>query len=368
MVTEEVTGPRRLVVLGPIPPPIHGVSVSTSLVLANPFLREAFSVHHLDTSDRRSGANINTWDVQNVTLGMRALVELNRRLRGRPGLVYLPLSSGPPAFLRDSLFIHLAALRGWKVVGHLRGGEFDRFFGERSGPYRRWIRATLAKLDSVGVMGECLRHMFHGLVPAERIAVVPNGTPDPHVNGSQRDPHTVLFMSNLRERKGLLEAVDAALMVVARHPRARFVFAGGWYDERLEQSVRARAGNEDRIVFLPPVAGEEKDKLLLSASVMLFPPREPEGHPRVVLEGLAAGLPVVTTDRGAIAETVVDGESGFVLADPVPEVIAARLMELLEDPGLRLRMGEAARARYVAEFTQEQADRRLARWLERVAG
>ena len=62
----------RLVVLGPLPPPSHGVSVSTSLVLANERLRERFDVEHLDTTDRRSGANIGTWDVQNVILGVRA--------------------------------------------------------------------------------------------------------------------------------------------------------------------------------------------------------------------------------------------------------------------------------------------------------
>lgn len=359
---------RRLIVLGPLPPPTHGVSISTSLVLANPLLRERFSVEHIDTTDRRSGANINTWDVQNVMLGLRALLDLNRHLSKDRGLVYLPLSSGPPAFLRDSLFIHLAVLRGWKVAGHLRGGEFDRFYEDRGRLYRRWIRMTLAKLHSVGVMGACLRWMFDGLVPRERIAVVPNGTPDPHRNGHEPDAHTVLFMSNLRERKGLLEAVNAALIVVERHADARFVFAGGWYDEHFEREVRERARPAgDRIVFVPPVAGDDKRRLLLSASVMLFPPRDPEGHPRVVLEALAAGLPVVTTDRGAIVETVVDGESGFILDDPVPEKLAARLLDLLRDRELRDRMSAAARERYLDEFTQERADRRLAKWLEGLA-
>ena len=83
-----------------------------------------------------------------------------------------------------------------------------------------------------------------------------------------------------------------------------------------------------------------------------------------MLEAMSAGLPVVTTDRGAIAETVRDGEGGFVLRDPVPEELAERTCRLLEDSALRERMSEAARRRYLEEFTQEHADRRLAEWLD----
>lgn len=358
-----------LVVIGPVPPPAHGVSVSTSLVLANEALRRRFEVHHLDTSDRRSGANINTWDVTNVLLGLGALARLARLLRGRPGVVYLALPQGAPAFLRDSLFIHLSARRGWKVAGHLRGGEFDRFYEQQGSLYRRWIRFTMSRLDSVAVLGASLRRIFDGLVVPERIAVVPNGTPDLHAGGYERDPDAVLFLSNLRARKGLLEAIDTALLVIEEHPTARFVFAGNWYDSELERQARARAAPAaGRIRFVPPVAEEGKRELLLSSALLLFPPVEPEGHPRVVLEALAAGMPVVTTDRGAIAETVIHGECGFVLDAPVPEQLATHVLELLRDPRLRTRMGRAARARYLSEYAEERTDRRLATWLETLVG
>ena len=111
----------------------------------------------------------------------------------------------------------------------------------------------------------------------------------------------------------------------------------------------------------------EKDQLLGSAAVLLFPPVEPEGHPRVVLEALAAGLPVVTTDQGAIRETVVDGVSGFVLDEPVPDLLAACVLQLLDDPLLLEQQSRAARLRYLSAFTQEHADRQFTDWLVTVA-
>ena len=82
---------------------------------------------------------------------------------------------------------------------------------------------------------------------------------------------------------------------------------------------------------------------------------------------MSAGLPVVTTDRGAIGETVVDGVTGFVLENPVPGEMAERLGCLLTDEHLRDEMGKAARERYLNLYTQQHADERLAEWLTQVA-
>jgi glycosyltransferase involved in cell wall biosynthesis len=358
------TGRRRLIVMGPVPPPTHGVAISTLLALANPLLNKRFDVEHIDTTDTRSLSNIGAWDFTNVTLGLRHLATLIGRLRGRKGVVYLPVSQNLGGFLRDSLFIHAAALRGWKVSLHLRGGAFRDFYEHSNRALRWWIRLTLRRVSSVAVVGDSLRSIFEGLLSADRIAVVPNGTPDVSLNNGSRDPNRVLYLSNLVRDKGIVEAVEAALIVVDRNPSAEIIFAGGWDDSSVERAVRERAESKTpRIKFLPPVSGEEKEALLQSCSVLLFPPSAEEGHPRIVLEAICRGIPLVTTDRGAIQETVTDGESAFVLPDPEPAKLAELVLRLLGDRDLREQMGRAARAQYEREYTQEIADRRLADWL-----
>src|SRR5437879_11014925 len=168
----------RLIVVGPLPPPIHGVAVSTSLVLVNRELHDRFEVEHLDTSDHRPGENIGKWELGNVLIGLRNTSQLIRLLRGRRGVVYLPLSQSP-AFVRDSVFIHVAHLAGWQVALHLRGSEFQHFYARSSRALRLWIRLTLRRVASAAVMGAALRCVFGGLIPPDRIAVVPNGPPHP---------------------------------------------------------------------------------------------------------------------------------------------------------------------------------------------
>lgn len=357
-----------LIVIGPLPPPVHGVAISTALALANPILNNRFEVRHLDTTDARTIENLGRWDFTNVALGLKALAGLARRLRGRKGVVYLPLSENVGGFARDSLFIRLAALVGWKVTVHIRNSTFRDFYGARSRPFQWWIRTTLSRLTSMAVLGVTLRPLFDGLMDSSRIVVVPNGTPEAPQLNEVTDPDLVLYLSNLSSKKGIREGVDAALILVREHPTARVVFVGAWESQELARELKARAAPaKGRIEFRPPITGEAKERLLASCAVLLFAPAWGEGHPRIVLEAICRGLPLVTSDRATIAETVTDGREAFVLPDPVPEHLAARILQLLGDEALRTRMGEAARQRYLAAYTQERADMRLADWLAAVA-
>jgi phosphatidylinositol alpha-1,6-mannosyltransferase len=87
---------------------------------------------------------------------------------------------------------------------------------------------------------------------------------------------------------------------------------------------------------------------------------EQEGFGIVFVEAAAAGVAQVAGDSGGAAEAVVDGETGLVVAHPEdPEAVAIALARLLDDPGLRCRLGEAARRRAEREFTYDLLAARL---------
>lgn len=92
---------------------------------------------------------------------------------------------------------------------------------------------------------------------------------------------------------------------------------------------------------------------LLAASHVACLPSYREGMPKFLLEAMASGLPCVTTDTPGCREAVIAGETGLLVPSRDPEALAGALGRLLTDPGLRARLGEAGRARAVAEFSDE---------------
>ncbi|MEJ2238363.1 MAG: glycosyltransferase, partial [Gemmatimonadales bacterium] len=124
-----------------------------------------------------------------------------------------------------------------------------------------------------------------------------------------------------------------------------------------EEEARA-LGREDRVSFLN--FRRDVPKLLSEAQIFLLISNW-EGFPRSILEGMRAGLPVIASRVGGIAEAVVDGHTGFVVPRHDVESLRDRVRTLIMDPEQRRRMGAAGRARYEEHFT---LDRLVARTVE----
>lgn len=355
-----------VVVIGPAPPPYHGPAINTRAILDHPDLNRRFRLLHLDIADRRSIENIGRIDLTNIRLALQhGLAFLVLLARERPDIVYVPVSQGIPGFLRDCLFMIPALATSRRLVIHLRGSYFRTFYQSQSAPVRAAIRAILARTARVIVLGERLRPIFAGLTPDERIAVVPNGLdPSPYERlrpenrtDAERSVE-LLFLGNLVREKGFWQTLEAFAVVARRKPEARLSLAGQFYqgaDKALAKAFVRAAGIEDRVQFLGLVSGDEKVRLLLGSDVLVFPTYYPyEGHPMVVLEAMAAGLPVVTTDWAAIPETVLDGETGIVVPPRDLGALTAAIERLIADAPLRRRMGDAGLRRFREHYTVDR--------------
>jgi len=223
----------RLLVIGPTPPPFHGVAVAIQQLLASR-LAEEFDVTHLDLADRRGIAHVNQPDWHDVLLFIRQWCRLWRLLlTRRPHVVYLVLSQTTVGFIRDSLWIWPSLLLGAKIVTHLHGGALREWYEIRWPAMRAYVRLVLSTVSKMIVLGESLRGIFSGLLPDDRIAVVPNGVdllwdePEREPQNGTR-PWRILHLNTLNRMKGTLILL-AAIPTVLRHRRdVAFVFAGSW--------------------------------------------------------------------------------------------------------------------------------------------
>lgn len=366
-----------LLFMGPLPPPYHGITVSTARLLDSR-LREEFHLVHFDTSDHRDLDNMGRLEARNLMLAFMQLIRYAWICaRKRPAIAYVLVNAGI-SYARDGLFVLIAKRLGRsKVVIHLRGADFLRMYNRSGQICRMFVDATLRNADRVIVLGEGLRHIFQPWFVRESIDVIPNGTPfNPDLSRkaglqAQNGGRLVIaYLGNLIEAKGIVDLLLAASEVAKWWPDAEFRFAGAWWnlDEGKAKSLELirKHGLHEIVRFNGVVTGQEKEDFLLSADIFAFPTfYEDEGHPNVILEAMAAGLPVISTDIAAIPETVHDGVNGFIVPIRDPAALADRILTLARNPALRSRMGAEGRRLYEEQYTQEINVERMAETFRR---
>ena len=319
---------------------------------------DGFQIVHFDSGDSRGNASRLKFDLVNVGVGFLDLARLIKKiLANRPDIVYIPISKNITPFLRDSLYVVSSWLLGAKVVSTLHGGEFNLSTGNRL--KRTLVRFVLKKIHTLSVLGENIKQQLESRLPVQNLAVLYNGI-DPIAQVKSKrvkqrnERFHVLFIGNLRESKGIFDVLKAASLVRQETDRVDFWFAGEWSSDQAENyalDIIRRGGIEEHIKFWGLITGEEKVEFFNRGDVLVHPTYY-DGQPIVLLEAMSVGLPIISTDVGSIAETVIDNQNGFIIPTGSPDKMAERILLFSRDDKLRRSMSRMSKKIYENRFTR----------------
>jgi glycosyltransferase involved in cell wall biosynthesis len=165
--------------------------------------------------------------------------------------------------------------------------------------------------------------------------------------GAAPDDLVVGSITNFKPQKGPLDLVEAARLARSRDRRLVFVIAG---DGALRAEVESAIGRADLRGAIHVLGWRDDVPELLAGMDIFLLTSLFEGLPRVVLQAIAASVPVVATDTGGVAEVVSHGESGLLVPPGQPAAAADAVVALAGDPGTRARFAAAALSRLGDEF------------------
>ena len=374
--TRNGAGRPHLFMVGPVPPPYGGVGAVFQSFLDSE-LKEHFRITVVDTSKKDAREIVSDSRVSlrdGLYLGKTLAELVLKLLRERPDVAFLT-PVGDHSLLREAACVRLLKFSGARVVCQFHA----RYEGELFVTGRRWARRFLGPLlqpaDRILVLSEGLKRYFSRDFTPARVGVLTNfvdATPylSLPVPRPRRAHLTVFFLGRLSEAKGvwdLLETVDA---VTAAIPEVRFVFGGTAEFPAVEAAIRrytAEHGLADRVEFPGVLTGERKLAAFAAADCFCLPSHL-ENQPVVLLEAMAAGLPILSTKVGTIPEIVTSGAEGLLVAPRDRSALTRALVRLLSDPELRAIMGARGRARVQAEFDRPVVVRRLVAELAAQAG
>lgn len=169
------------------------------------------------------------------------------------------------------------------------------------------------------------------------------------------------FVGQLDERKGLGVLLSAFGKILQHQPEARLILAGeGPLREMIESEVREKGWEKSIVLagFVDDVAA------IMHAIDVLLLPSYWEGFGIVIIEAMACGRPVITTNISSMPEIVNEGATGYLIPPGDEQALAERALSLLQNPALRARMGAAAKQRAAENFSHERMIARLEQLFE----
>ncbi len=178
-----------------------------------------------------------------------------------------------------------------------------------------------------------------------------------------QDRQFVIHPARMLPWKGVVYSVLALDLLRERYPNLALIITDtdnivDWIDELRgykEEVLRLveERGLQDQVVT-QPFPYVELPWVYNYADVVLYPTIGEEPFGLVPVEGMACAKPCIVTRSGGLVESVVDGETGFIVEKEDPEALADRLDLLLSSPGLARQLGEAGRRRAAEMFTRER--------------
>jgi phosphatidylinositol alpha-mannosyltransferase len=206
------------------------------------------------------------------------------------------------------------------------------------------------------------RHFINRYFPGE-YRIIPNGVDLDRFASAEpfeelRDGTlNILFVGRFEERKGFIHLLKAYHRLRKRKVDARLLVAGAGPKEREYRRYAGLRGIRD-VEWLGRVSDEDKVRYFASADIYCAPNTGQESFGIVLLEAMAAGVPIVASDIHGFKRVVERNVQGILVEPRSPRALAAALYALARDPDLRDEMGEAGRLR-APEFTWDRVTERI---------
>lgn len=212
-------------------------------------------------------------------------------------------------------------------------------------------------------------------IPLERILLFPNaidlaewscGPQDTTVQESVKNRRLLLTTARLDAReqyKGVDTVIQSLSRIIQVEPCVHYIVVGDGDDlPRLQQMARDWQV-ADHVTFLGGVSIEKLRAYLQACDIFVMPSKG-EGFGIAFLEAMAFKKPVIGGQHGGTLDVIVDGETGFLVEYGDVEALTERILRLLQDDDLRVKMGEQGYHRLLKNYTLEQFTDRLAQFLE----
>ena len=352
----------KVIAMVQLPPPMHGAARMNRLAVDA--LAKEFDLHVIDMRFARTLSDINRFSLRKVWRALWLGLCLIRALPGAKAL-YICFAPSGFAYYRDAFYVLLAKLFRVPAILHLHGRGLPAM---RHSTCAALFQKSVFNRQTVILLGESLRPELDSLncnpVIISNCLSHTAFVPVPTKPWVAHDPVRLLWVSNLFHAKGIETLIAACAILRTQQIACDLTIAGAEGDMNKADLIALLDHYQMRTTttWLGAVSETRRLAAFKNADLFVFPSHYTnEAQPLVVLEAMAANVPVITSDIATLPEFVRDGETGRLCATKDPEQLAYAIITAINAPTETTVMRDAAYRMCQEDFSNERFANRLTR-------
>ena len=358
---------KKILFLVQLPPPIHGGSMVNQQIYDSITLNNRFCIKYIDISPAKELSDVGKINlcklIKTFAIFFNSIIGF---LKVKPDLVYITLSPHGAAFYKDGIIALFLKFLGAKLVFHMHG-KGVKLVVEKSKFKKIIYRTVFKNVDIIHLSNKLFFDLEIVRDLSKKIFAVPNGVkPLKHLNKINNEKLTFIYLSNLVRLKGADILIRATSLMPKEYRNLFNVKIVGkqsceqYYNELIEI---IKSNNITNVEFCGPKYGKDKELALTSSDVFVLPTQN-DCFPLSILEAMSAGLPVISTNEGAITDMVDSGLNGEIINNCTPEELASVMIKFINNRDYTRNCGMQAYKKFEHLYTNIKFEQNMANVLE----
>lgn len=349
----------RVLVIGPSATKSKGgMATVIEEIMADPLLQERFEIEAFE-----SYADGNKLKVL-LYSGLKLCQFILTGKAKKYDIYHIHAASCTSTF-RKSLYVKLIKRHHKKVVFHIHGAEYMKFYTQLSTEMKKYVVNLLNSVDVVVALSDEWKRKFEKSFGISNCIAIENGINEsrlaPANTSSKNYAHAFVSLGRLGHRKGTYDLINAVAIAVQKVPDVKLYLAGDGEIERAK--VLVQKNHLEKNVEIVGWADFDKKLELLGKCATVVLPSYDEGLPMCVLEGMACGKAIISTTVGAIPE-VVKADNGVLLEPGNVEKLAQTMVEFCTDLEMLEKMSACNIEKIQREFSMKIMHEKIAQCYE----
>jgi glycosyltransferase involved in cell wall biosynthesis len=297
---------KKVLVIGPLPPPTGGMGTVFEQIISMKLKR--YKIIPFNTTKSNIIKSFIIFNI--INFFYRCLKLIIILITKHIDILHIHTAS-KSSFWQNAVYLKISKILKKKVILHMHGASFKEFYMHSKN--KKGISKILNETDIIVALSETWKQYYSTISNNKNIYVVNNSIEHITMHKYKRifpkDEFIVLFIGSICQRKGAYDLIES--IKDTTEPKIKFAFIGPYENKKIFLEKIKKYNIEKKCYLIGEIVGKERFKYFASGDVFVLPSYA-EGLPLTILEAMAFGKPIISTNVGAIPE-VVKKDNGILI-------------------------------------------------------